>query len=166
MMSPADTPLVAVVAGSATMRTNSLGGNVISLAGSDGNGYYYAHLSAYSPLAVEGHQFALPLTQFSPVDATRLLARPWNASRIYCRAPNDGFPIYATPTNDPQYVDADPKNAFFSSVNRVKGKPQIITKLSYLGGKLAQLSPKNETQTWVRCMNRAPPRRSLCLHAR
>ncbi len=47
MMSPAGTPLVAVVAGSATMRTNTLGGNVISLAGSDGNGYYYAHLSAW-----------------------------------------------------------------------------------------------------------------------
>ena len=47
MMSPAGTPLVAVVAGIATMRTNTLGGNVISLAGSDGNGYYYAHLSAW-----------------------------------------------------------------------------------------------------------------------
>jgi peptidoglycan LD-endopeptidase LytH len=47
MMSPAGTPLVAVVAGNATMRTNTLGGNVISLAGSDGNGYYYAHLSAW-----------------------------------------------------------------------------------------------------------------------
>lgn len=47
MMSPAGTPLVAVVSGSATMRTNTLGGNVISLAGSDGNGYYYAHLSAW-----------------------------------------------------------------------------------------------------------------------
>ena len=47
MMSPAGTPLVAVVAGTAAMRTNRLGGNVISLAGSDGNGYYYAHLSAW-----------------------------------------------------------------------------------------------------------------------
>ncbi len=47
MMSPRGTPLVAVVAGSATMRTNSLGGNVVTLAGSDGNGYYYAHLSAW-----------------------------------------------------------------------------------------------------------------------
>ena len=47
MMSPAGTPLVAVVSGTATMRTNTLGGNVVSLAGSDGNGYYYAHLSAW-----------------------------------------------------------------------------------------------------------------------
>ena len=46
-----------------------------------------------APVAVEGHGFAPPLTQFSPVDATRLLATPWNASRIYCRAPNDGLPI-------------------------------------------------------------------------
>ena len=47
MMSPFGTPLVAVVSGTATMRTNTLGGNVVSLAGSDGNGYYYAHLSAW-----------------------------------------------------------------------------------------------------------------------
>jgi len=47
MMSPAGTPLVAVVSGTATMRTNNLGGNVISLDGSDGNRYYYAHLSAW-----------------------------------------------------------------------------------------------------------------------
>lgn len=47
MMSAAGTPLVAVVSGIATMHTNALGGNVISLAGSDGNGYYYAHLSAW-----------------------------------------------------------------------------------------------------------------------
>lgn len=47
MMSPLGTPLVAVVAGTATMRTNTLGGNVVSLMGVDGNRYYYAHLSAW-----------------------------------------------------------------------------------------------------------------------
>lgn len=47
MMSPEGTPLVAVVAGDATMKTASLGGNVISLAGADGNGYFYGHLSAW-----------------------------------------------------------------------------------------------------------------------
>ena len=46
-MSPAGTPLVAVVAGSVTMKTNPLGGNVVWLGGADGNGYYYAHLSAW-----------------------------------------------------------------------------------------------------------------------
>lgn len=47
MMSPWGTPLVAVVAGFATMRTNNLGGNTVSFAGDDGNGYYYAHLSSW-----------------------------------------------------------------------------------------------------------------------
>ncbi|MEP7046655.1 MAG: peptidoglycan DD-metalloendopeptidase family protein [Ilumatobacteraceae bacterium] len=47
MMSPFGTPLVAVVAGFATMRTNNLGGNTVSFAGDDGNGYYYAHLSSW-----------------------------------------------------------------------------------------------------------------------
>jgi peptidoglycan LD-endopeptidase LytH len=47
MMSPKGTPLVAVVAGQATMRTNGLGGNVVSLNGVDGTRYYYAHLSAW-----------------------------------------------------------------------------------------------------------------------
>lgn len=47
MMSPFGTPLVAVVAGSATMKTNTLGGNVVSLTGVDGVRYYYAHLSSW-----------------------------------------------------------------------------------------------------------------------
>ncbi len=47
MMSPYGTPLVAVVAGSATMKTNALGGNVVWLTGADGNKYYYAHLSSW-----------------------------------------------------------------------------------------------------------------------
>lgn len=47
MMSPGGTPLVAVVAGTATMKTSSIGGNVVSLAGFDGNGYFYGHLSAW-----------------------------------------------------------------------------------------------------------------------
>ncbi len=47
MMSPAGTPLVAVVNGTATMKTNRLGGNVVWLSGVDGIDYYYAHLSAW-----------------------------------------------------------------------------------------------------------------------
>ena len=47
MMSPYGTPLVAVVSGSATMKTNTLGGNAIGLTGNDGNYYYYAHLSSW-----------------------------------------------------------------------------------------------------------------------
>jgi len=47
MMSPFGTPLIAVVSGSVTMKTNNLGGNVIWLTGADGNKYYYAHLSSW-----------------------------------------------------------------------------------------------------------------------
>ncbi len=47
MMSPFGTPLVAVVGGTVTMKTNALGGNVVWLTGDDGNKYYYAHLSAW-----------------------------------------------------------------------------------------------------------------------
>jgi murein DD-endopeptidase MepM/ murein hydrolase activator NlpD len=45
MISPGGTPLVAVVSGTTTVKTNRLGGNVVWLSGSDGNRYYYAHLS-------------------------------------------------------------------------------------------------------------------------
>ncbi len=47
MMSPYGTPIVAVVGGDADMHSTSLGGNSISLAGNDGNRYFYAHLSSY-----------------------------------------------------------------------------------------------------------------------
>jgi len=47
MMSPRGTPVVAVVAGSVTMKTNTLGGNAIWLTSVDGAKYYYAHLSAW-----------------------------------------------------------------------------------------------------------------------
>jgi murein DD-endopeptidase MepM/ murein hydrolase activator NlpD len=47
MMSPFGTPVVAVVAGSVTMKTNTLGGNAIWLTGVDGAKYYYAHLSSW-----------------------------------------------------------------------------------------------------------------------
>lgn len=47
MMAPIGTPLVAVVAGSATFKQNSLGGNAVWLRGADGHSYYYAHLSSF-----------------------------------------------------------------------------------------------------------------------
>ena len=47
MMSPFGTPLVAVVSGVATLKTNTLGGNTVGLKGADGNYYYYAHLSSW-----------------------------------------------------------------------------------------------------------------------
>ena len=47
MMSPLGTPVVAVVDGNAVMKTATLGGNVIWLAGVDGNSYFYGHLSAW-----------------------------------------------------------------------------------------------------------------------
>ena len=41
------TPLVAVVSGSVNFKQTSLGGNSIWLSGSDGNRYFYAHLSSF-----------------------------------------------------------------------------------------------------------------------
>lgn len=47
MISPAGTPLVAAVSGSVLFKQSPLGGNSIWLTGSDGNKYFYAHLSAF-----------------------------------------------------------------------------------------------------------------------
>ena len=47
MMAPGGTPLVAVESGSATFKTNRLGGNAVWITGSSGTKYYYAHLSAW-----------------------------------------------------------------------------------------------------------------------
>ncbi len=47
MLAPMGTPIYAVVSGAVTFRQNRLGGNAVSLAGDNGNRYYYAHLSRY-----------------------------------------------------------------------------------------------------------------------
>ncbi|HQV58302.1 MAG TPA: M23 family metallopeptidase, partial [Ilumatobacteraceae bacterium] len=44
------TPILAVVDGVATGRSNRLGGTTVSFNGSDGNRYYYAHLDRYGQL--------------------------------------------------------------------------------------------------------------------
>jgi murein DD-endopeptidase MepM/ murein hydrolase activator NlpD len=48
IMSPRGTPVVAVSSGSARPHFNSLGGNSITLTGSNGWTYYYAHLDHYA----------------------------------------------------------------------------------------------------------------------
>ena len=48
LISPRGTEIVAVVDGFAKPWQNTLGGNAISLAGADGNRYYYAHLDSYA----------------------------------------------------------------------------------------------------------------------
>ena len=47
MLAPTGTPIYAVVSGSVSFKQNRLGGNAVSLAGDNGNRYYYAHLSRY-----------------------------------------------------------------------------------------------------------------------
>ncbi len=47
MLAPMGTPIYAVVSGTVNFRQNRLGGNAASLAGDNGNRYYYAHLSRY-----------------------------------------------------------------------------------------------------------------------
>ena len=47
LLAPSGTPLVAVVSGVVTQKTNRLGGITVSLMGDNGNRYYYAHLAAW-----------------------------------------------------------------------------------------------------------------------
>jgi peptidoglycan LD-endopeptidase LytH len=47
MMAGRGTPILAVVSGIVSQSSSGLGGNQISLAGSDGNTYFYAHLQSY-----------------------------------------------------------------------------------------------------------------------
>ena len=47
MLAPTGTPLVAVVSGSVQFKQTNLGGNSVWLSGSDGNRYFYAHLSGF-----------------------------------------------------------------------------------------------------------------------
>ena len=47
MMAPGGTRLVAVEAGSATFKSNRLGGNAVWITGTSGTKYYYAHLGAW-----------------------------------------------------------------------------------------------------------------------
>lgn len=57
IFAPPGTPLLAVADGSLhTIGFNRLGGYRLWLRDDDGNEFYYAHLSAYSPLAVEGRR--------------------------------------------------------------------------------------------------------------
>jgi peptidoglycan LD-endopeptidase LytH len=47
LISPMGTPLVAVVSGTVLFKQTTLGGNSVWLTGSDGNKYFYAHLSRF-----------------------------------------------------------------------------------------------------------------------
>ena len=48
IFAPTGTPIVAVKAGSISFQQGGAGGNAVYLGASDGNTYYYAHLSAYA----------------------------------------------------------------------------------------------------------------------
>ncbi len=55
IFAPMGTPILAVAEGTVySVGWNNLGGNRLWLRDTDGNQFYYAHLSAYSPLAVNG----------------------------------------------------------------------------------------------------------------
>lgn len=57
IFAPSGTPLLAVADGTLhTIGFNRIGGYRLWLRDDDGNEFYYAHLSAYSPLAVEGRR--------------------------------------------------------------------------------------------------------------
>ena len=48
MLAGTGTPIVAVVSGSVQFKQTNLGGNSVWLAGSDGNRYFFAHLSSFA----------------------------------------------------------------------------------------------------------------------
>lgn len=55
IFAPMGTPLLAVAKGTVfSVGWNNLGGNRLWLSDDDGNEFYYAHLSAFSPLAING----------------------------------------------------------------------------------------------------------------
>lgn len=47
IIAPRGLPIYAVTSGVVTFKSNTLGGNAVSLAGDNGNRYYYAHLDSY-----------------------------------------------------------------------------------------------------------------------
>jgi murein DD-endopeptidase MepM/ murein hydrolase activator NlpD len=47
IIAPRGLPILAVIGGVVTFKTNRLGGNAVSLVGDNGNRYYYAHLDSY-----------------------------------------------------------------------------------------------------------------------
>jgi murein DD-endopeptidase MepM/ murein hydrolase activator NlpD len=47
MIAPRGVPIIAVVTGQVTFKSNRLGGNAVSLVGDNGTRYYYAHLDNY-----------------------------------------------------------------------------------------------------------------------
>jgi murein DD-endopeptidase MepM/ murein hydrolase activator NlpD len=47
MLAAFGTPIVAVIGGYVTFKQNQLGGNAASIAGDNGNRYYYAHFGSY-----------------------------------------------------------------------------------------------------------------------
>ncbi len=47
IIAPRGLPIYAVTSGVVTFKTNTLGGNAVSLVGDNGNRYYYAHLDSY-----------------------------------------------------------------------------------------------------------------------
>lgn len=59
LFAPSGTPLLAVADGTLSkVGVNTLGGNRLWLTDDAGNSFYYAHLSAYAPAAVEGARVA------------------------------------------------------------------------------------------------------------
>lgn len=79
------TPVVAVADGTLSrVGWNTLGGNRLWLTSTDGTAYYYAHLSAYAPVAVEG----------APVRAGDVIAYVGNTGQAATTPPHLHFEVH------------------------------------------------------------------------
>jgi peptidoglycan LD-endopeptidase LytH len=90
-------PLIAVVDGFVSQKVNELGGNTVTLAGADGNKYYYAHLDSWAAqgavtagtivgyLGQTGNaQFSVPHLHFEIHPGGGAAVNPYPTTRAHC----------------------------------------------------------------------------------
>ncbi|MFM2073690.1 MAG: hypothetical protein RLZZ623_3954 [Actinomycetota bacterium] len=90
-------PLIAVVDGFVSQKVNELGGNTVTLAGADGNKYYYAHLDSWAAQGVVtagtivgylgqtgNAQFSVPHLHFEIHPGGGAAVNPYPTTRAHC----------------------------------------------------------------------------------
>ena len=100
MIGTRGTPVLAVVAGLAVAKENVLGGMTVTITGSDGNRYYYAHLDSYGTLGnvaagteigklgqTGNAEFSVPHLHFEIHPGGGPAVDPYPTARAHCLAP-------------------------------------------------------------------------------